>query len=102
MRHLSWLAIASAAFLFIAIASAQVLPSASDKERLKSEIESIEKNLDAGSAEIGKKHEYCIVCRSNGARIGCSSPFGGEGGRLWCSKKCLESCGGCQVHYDTC
>jgi hypothetical protein len=79
-------------------------PGTIDIKKLEQENLEMSRMLDGGAVEAGliKKREYCLTCAS-GARLGCSSPIGGEAGKVWCSGQCLYKCdGSCGIAYGGC
>jgi hypothetical protein len=71
-----------------------------DKEKFLKEHNALQKSLDRRGKLI-RKHEYCVRC-SNGTRLNCSFPIGGEVGRAHCGAYGLAACGGGQVDYNHC
>ncbi len=75
-----------------------------DVKKLEQEHQEMSLMSDEGLIAAGliKKREYCLTC-SSGARLGCSSPIGGEAGKVWCSGQCLYKCdGSCGIAYGGC
>jgi hypothetical protein len=79
-----------------------------DEELLRREHEQLVKLLTedpqaAVRSGLLKKTEFCLICRKTGARAPCTSPFGGESGKMWCASQCLYKCkSACGVAARSC